>query len=159
MIDFEKVTFGQNLPTEGWKLARVKNFDDWESKKDATKKGIKAVLRLVTDSYGKDIALLDDEMLTPGGPISKLIEAARGDKAIDYNNEKPPRLMFDTVGQQVYVLIKHKKVDDKIFPKIVQIASIKGFHNDVNPPTVSAEPITEGKSKEDANGWDEIPRT
>jgi hypothetical protein len=157
-MDFEKIKFGQNVTSEGWKLARIKDFDTWESKKDATKSGIKAIVRLVNDDYRKDIALLEDEMLLPGGPISKLIEAARN-KPINYEQEKPAKLFFEAMGQQVYVLIKHNNVDGKIFPKISQIASIQEFQNlQVSQSSTPVETTTNVKSNEDAD-WNEIPRT
>lgn len=143
MIDFNKLRFGQSLPPKGWRLARIHGFDEWASSADATKHGIKAVLRLVNDSYCKDIAILDEEIVSPGGPIYSMLEVARGDVLIDHGNELPEKLFRDAVGQELYVNIDHNRAGMKVFPRVTGMQSVCEYR-ERHPVSCNTEAGTAG---------------
>jgi hypothetical protein len=123
---YNGLKFGDSLPAEGYWEAEVKGYDTWASQFDPAKHGVRALVALINSSYDRDISVLEDSVIAKDGLIAQMVAAARG-KPIDYQNEKPEEVLPQAIGKRVYVLIKHRKRDNKVFPNVNDVRSLADY--------------------------------
>lgn len=115
------------LPPEGLHRMRVTGFGRWDSK-ETQKCGVKVCLRLVPDDYGREIAVMENELISRDGMFVAVLVAVRDGKAIDFENERLDALTFEATGKELYGLIVHRTSKGKIFPQIKQALSVREFN-------------------------------
>jgi hypothetical protein len=126
-MDLGDVKFGNSLPSEGYWEAEIRRYDTWESQKDSSKKGIKAVLSLVNNSHGREVNILAEAPVDINGLLAQMVMAATGFDMRLNLGEKLRDMLVEAIGKRVFVLIKHKRLGSKVYPNVVNVLSVSEF--------------------------------
>lgn len=141
----------KRLPEKGWRQMVIKAFDNWSSKTDATKQGIRALLTIVDGDYKDELSILDDLALSLNGRISQLIASAL-DRPLDYEFDDPNELVTTVIGMRVYGLVGHKTVGNRVFPCVNEVLSIR-LYEQAQRDRAGAMARLSGEE-----GWATVPR-